>query len=121
MNPEEVLWWSKGGKLTGSSPDRIAFLRRIVEESPGGVLDPLPSDWDVPCAGVKDDYYLYYFGFNQPKFRNMNRKAGIHYRVEIIDTWNMTVETLPGTYEGSFRIELPGTQYMAVRLTRAVS
>ena len=30
----------------------------------------------------------------------------------------MTVETLPGDYEGSFRVDLPGRQYMAVRLRR---
>ena len=119
LNPKEVLWWSKGGKLSGTSPERIAFLRRITEESPGGALNPLPSDWDVPCAGVKDEYYLYYFGFNQPRFRNFSRKPGTKYRAEVIDTWNMTIERLEGTYEGSFRIELPGKQYMAVRLTKA--
>lgn len=118
LNEEEILWWSKGGKLTGTSPQRIAFLRKITEESPGGVLNPLPSDWDVPCAGVKDEYYLYYFGFNQPRFRNFNRKPGIRFQVEVIDTWNMTIEKLPGTYEDSFRIELPGKPYMAVRLTK---
>ncbi|SFA82177.1 protein of unknown function [Cohnella sp. OV330] len=119
LNPEEALWWSKGGKLTGTSPDRIAFLRRITEESPGGVLNPLPSDWDVPCAGVKDEYYLYYFGFNQPRFRNFSRKPGTKYFVDVIDTWNMTVERLEGTYEGAFRVELPAKQFMAVRLTKA--
>jgi hypothetical protein len=118
LNPEEVLWWSKGGKLTGTSPARIAFLRKIIEESPGGVLNPLPSDWDVPCAGILDEYYLYYFGFNQPRFRNFSRKPGIKYQVEVIDTWNMTIEKLPGSYEGEFHIELPGRQFMAVRMTR---
>ncbi|WP_123039621.1 DUF5605 domain-containing protein [Cohnella candidum] len=119
LNPEEVLWWSKGGKLTGTSPERIAFLRRITEESPGGVLEPLTSEWDVPCAGIPDEYYLYYFGFTQPGFRHINRTPGIRYQVEVIDTWNMTVEKLEGLYEGSFRIELPGRPYMALRMTRA--
>ena len=32
-------------------------------------------------------------------------------RVEVIDTWNMTVEDR-GVYEGSFRIELTGRPYM---------
>ena len=35
LNPEEVLWWSKGGKLLGESPARIAFLREIMESLPG--------------------------------------------------------------------------------------
>lgn len=29
---DAVLWWAKGGKLTGKSPERIAFLRSIMEE-----------------------------------------------------------------------------------------
>ena len=42
MHPEEILWWSKGGKLHGTSPDRIAFLRKIMEEGPAEGLNPLP-------------------------------------------------------------------------------
>lgn len=118
VNPEEILWWSKGGRLTGTSPERIAFLRKIMEESPGGTLNPLPSDWDVPCAGITDEYYLYYFGYNQPRFRNFSRKPGTRYQAEVIDTWNMTVEKLEGVFEGAFRIELPGKSFMAVRLTK---
>ena len=35
LNEEEVLWWSKGGKLVGESPARIGFLREILESLPG--------------------------------------------------------------------------------------
>lgn len=42
---EEVLWWSKGGRLKGESPARIAFLRKIVEELPGPI-EPVDS-WIV--------------------------------------------------------------------------
>lgn len=34
-NAEEILWWSKGGRLTGESPARIGFLREIMECLPG--------------------------------------------------------------------------------------
>ncbi|MNZ78351.1 hypothetical protein D3C78_969200 [compost metagenome] len=67
---------------------------------------------------MEEQYYLYYFGFNQPKFRNFKLKPGQRYKVEIIDTWNMTIELLPGLFEGKFRIDLPGRLYMAVRMTR---
>jgi hypothetical protein len=118
LNNEEVLWWSKGGKLHGTSPSRIGFLRKIMEDGPEGALNPLRSDWDLPCAGVPDEYYLFYFGFNRPRFRNFTTKPGIPYKVEVIDTWNMTIEEQEGTFEGTFRIELPGRQYMAVRMTK---
>lgn len=32
---DEVLWWAKGGALKGKSPERIAFLREIIESLPG--------------------------------------------------------------------------------------
>lgn len=35
LDENEVLWWSKGGKLKGESPKRIRFLRDIVESLPG--------------------------------------------------------------------------------------
>jgi hypothetical protein len=35
LNEEEILWWSRGGKLKGESPKRIGFLREIIEALPG--------------------------------------------------------------------------------------
>ncbi|MFD0693389.1 DUF5605 domain-containing protein [Paenibacillus sp. GCM10027628] len=119
MHADDILWWSKGGELYGTSPERIAFLRRILEEGPVGGLNPLKSEWDVPSAGIADEYYLFYYGFNQPSFRKFSMKPGIRYKLDVIDTWNMVIDTLEDTYEGAFQVELPGRQYMAVRLTRA--
>ncbi|UVJ41367.1 DUF5605 domain-containing protein [Arthrobacter sp. CJ23] len=119
MHAQDILWWAKGGEFHGSSPERIAFLRRIVAETPGGFLEPLPSAWDVPTAGIRYEYELSYFGFNQPTYRNFVMPAGRKYVVDIIDTWNMTIDTLPGTVEGRFRVELPGRQFVAVRIRAA--
>ena len=116
---DEVLWWSKGGVLKGDSPARIAFLREVLEDGPDGGLDPVPSDWDLPCAGIPGEYHLAYFGFSRPRFRTFTMPSGAAYTVDIIDTWGMTVARLEGTREGTFRVDLPGRQYMAVRLRRA--
>lgn len=35
MNDDQVLWWSKGGTLKGKSPQRIRFLKEILESFPG--------------------------------------------------------------------------------------
>lgn len=113
----EVLWWSKGGVLHGSSPARIAFLEALQAEAPEGVWDPLPGDWDVPWGGVDGRVRVGYFGFNRPRFRNVLLGEG-QWRIEVIDTWNMTVDELPGTHTGHVRVELPGRQFMAVRLTK---
>lgn len=116
---DEVLWWSKGGALHGTSPARIAFLERLLAEAPDGVWDPLPGDWDVPWGG-SGDVRVAYFGFNRPRFRNVLLGDG-RWRVEVIDTWNMTVEEVSGTHTGQVRVDLPGRQYMAVRLTRVAA
>lgn len=116
LNEREELWWSKGGELVGDSPARIRFLGQVTAESPTGVLDPLPGDWDMPWGGAGEEYKIGYFGFNRPRYREIVATPGMRYRVDVIDTWNMTVETLPGVHEGAFRVPLPGRQYMAVRL-----
>lgn len=116
LNDREELWWSKGGELVGDSPARVGFLLSVIQDSPTGTLDPLPSDWDVPWGGVDDRYLVAYFGFGRPRYRDIIRPPGTHYTVDVIDTWNMTIERLPDTVEGSFRIPLPGRQYMAIRL-----
>jgi hypothetical protein len=119
VDPQDVLWWAKGGTLKGTSPDRIAFLRKIVEESPGSRLEPLPGHWDAPRAGILNEHEITYFGFNQPTYRRFVLPPHITFKVDVIDTWNMTVETLDGVYSGRFRVELPGRQFIALRLRAA--
>ncbi|MFT4214301.1 MAG: DUF5605 domain-containing protein [Microbacterium sp.] len=114
---DEVLWWAKGGVLHGSSPERIRFLRELQAQAPGGVWDPLPSDWDVPWGGVAGAVHVGYFGFNRPRFRNVLLPAGA-WRVEVIDTWAMTIQEVPGVHSGTLRVDLPGRQYLALRLMR---
>ncbi|MBR3644257.1 MAG: DUF5605 domain-containing protein, partial [Parasporobacterium sp.] len=36
------------------------------------------------------------------------------YRVEVIDTWNMTRETVKSGVNGTVEVDLPGREYMAV-------
>jgi hypothetical protein len=122
MSEDEVLWWSKGGILKGTSPDRIAFLRKIAEAGPREGVSPIPNrsgmDWDVPSGGLEGVCHLYYFGFYQPSFRIFILNPEWTFKVDVIDTWNMTAEEQPGAFSGTFRIDLPGRQYMAVRMRR---
>lgn len=59
---------------------------------------------------------LLYFGFNRPSYRTIMLPPGQACTVDVIDTWNMTVERLDGQRSGIFRVELPARQHMAVRL-----
>ena len=114
LRSDEILWWSKGGELRGSSPERIAFLRAVLEDAPREI-EPIAIDWDTPSAGVDGEYYLFYYGFNQPRFRRFLWDPTVAYTVDIIDTWNMTIERLPGVCRGRFTVDLPARPYIALR------
>ena len=116
LNDREELWWSKGGELIGTSPARLAFLAQIISEAPEQGVDPLSGDWDAPWGGNDDRYRVVDFGFNQPRMRTIHAPAGRKYAVDVIDTWAMTVDRLPGKYGDIFTVSLPGRQYMAIRM-----
>jgi hypothetical protein len=135
-HPEEVLWWSKGGVLHGRSPARIAFLRKVLEEGPPEGLEPIDKWQDLRTAGRKGAYYLIYFGKDKPtEWAFELPRAGVtgplKLRVEVIDTWAMTVSPVPGVFEvkprGNYlltcadqpKVQLPGKPYLALRLRQA--
>jgi len=147
VNPEEVLWWSKGGQLRGESVPRIAFLREIFEQAPAAGLTPIgridnetvnmlegtpglfdqSSDvdriiaegrWNVEAGGYcGNDYFMFYFGMHQPGSRNFNLPPG-SFRIDVIDTWNMTLESVAENASGEVTVALPGRKYMAIRIVR---
>ncbi len=113
LDPDDILWWSKGGVLHGQSPDRIAFLRKIIEA--GALVDPIEATWDLKQSGG-DGYRLIYFGIHRPGFKEIPLPEEHDYTIEIIDTWEMTIKQLEGTFSGRARVELPGTPYIALRI-----
>ena len=117
LHPDDVLWWSKGGVLRGESWPRIGFLRGIVEEGPGS-LEPLEDSWvwTRVSGGGHGDYRLIYFGEHQPGRWRFGLPHGVTFEANLIDTWEMTIETLPGTYRDGDEIPLPGKPWMALRL-----
>ena len=120
MHPEDILWWSKGGVLYGDSPPRIAFLRRIISEAPGHGFNTEHKWWDniaVPDQAEAGCYYLIYLDIMRPSYRNLHFDDETSYQVDIIDTWNMTIEDA-GIHKGNIKVELPSREYMAIRLTK---
>lgn len=120
LNEENILWWSHGGELHGDSPERLKFLKKIMDETPAPGLRPMEAQWDDIAAEVDTTlslhkYYLFYYSFMRPSFRDFYFDDGTEFEVEVIDTWNMTIENV-GVYKGRFRINLPGREYMAVRI-----
>lgn len=92
------IWWAHGGKLHGTCPARIAFLKEIMAAAPLKITpDNHEANWDVPCLCKEDkSYFLYYFGFFKPAFRTYELPEGNSYEIELIDTWDMTVRKRSG-------------------------
>lgn len=130
-----TAWISRGGLLHGTSPQRIAFLRKIVESGPPTGLDPIDQYFETNIAGQLGKYYLIYFGkeslkeweFKLPK---KGLESDMRFRADIIDTWNMTITPVEQEFEieklnqyayidkKKAKITLPGKPYMALRLRR---
>ena len=117
LDPQDILWWSKGGVLHGQSPERIAFLRRIIEEGPQTGINPLPNQ-KYPTACREGEYYLFYLDLHQPAELEFELPMDASFRADLIDPWEMTVTALPGTYRGKFTLRLPGKPFQAVRFRR---
>lgn len=121
LHPEDILWWAKGGVLHGESPARIGFLRRILEEAPAGGLTPMEDAWFWPriSGSSNGNYRLIYFGAHQPKQWSEGLPTEGRYHVDVIDTWEMTITPLAGTYEGKTTLTLPGKPHLALRIRPA--
>lgn len=118
LHPENVIWWSHGGTLHGESPERIRFLRKLMEEGPQIGTTSIHFKWDAAAGGKDSEYYLVYFGQSRPAFRILELPEGISFEISLIDTWNMTVTRLEGEYKGNCRVELPAKPYLALRIRK---
>ena len=116
LDPNDILWWSKGGVLHGESPKRIAFLRKILEAGPAEGLDNISTYY--LGAGQAGRYYLFYFDINQPAEYEFDLGPGVQYRANVVDPWEMTVTPVAGTFAGKFKMKLPGRPFLAVRFER---
>jgi len=115
-HPKDILWWAKGGVLHGRSPARIAFMKEIVvEQAPFGEMRPDFSHYPGAYILAKPgEHYLIYF--TDTSRVSIDLAGDRPYKVDGIDTWEMTVSPL-GSATGKFEYTPPKRDY-AVRLTR---
>jgi hypothetical protein len=137
-NPAIPAWTSAGGQLQGQSPARLAFLRRILDESPADGIDPIDKWQETNIGGEAGNYYLIYFGKEKPDswpfvLPKPKLQDGMQFKAEILDTWNMTVTPVHGLFtihqkdpydfaDAQDRsIALPGRPSMALCIRRVVA
>lgn len=154
---KDVVWWARGGRLSGLSAARIAFLRGVIESLPGplepvsGALSDfahmedaelretmarLPAEIQTFLGSIArmdrlerelfyaveytyeghcgDEAFLTYLDDQCPAVYELNLPEEHLYRVEILDTWEMTRQTVLQGAKGRVRVPLPGKPYMAV-------
>lgn len=143
-NPgEELIWWAKGGKLYGEAWKRLKWMRALLEEDVKSGLEMLGDYYSFPFSRISaardggDGTTFIYFGEHQPaRWSTGLPTDGGDYEVDLIDTWNMTVEpakiveahVIPETRHGDvvrggkadadFAVALPGRPHLAVRVRR---
>jgi hypothetical protein len=126
-----VLWWAHGGTLKGTSPARIAFLRKLVEETAakgseraGLEAGTTPYYLNASSVSISADgktltpqEILYYMDFHQPIYYDFPLPDG-SYSVEMLDPWAMTVTAVPGKFTGRTKLKLPGKAFQGLRFRR---
>ena len=130
LTEDRILWWSHGGVLRGESHKRIAFLKKIIAEVPGGYLKyadgeadelvSIPADMEKEVTWFKQgfaDYELHYLGFGRPCCRYFKLPEDRKYQIDVIDTWNMTIDN-KGIFQGDCKVEMPRKEHMLIRLVR---
>jgi hypothetical protein len=109
-HPKDVLWWSKGGVLHGQSPARIAFLKRIMEPTPFDDMAPGElSGGDHVLSKAGELYFVYFTALTGATLELAGPKP---YKVDGIDTWNMTVTPMGNAEPGKFSFAAPKPNYV---------
>jgi hypothetical protein len=110
LDPNDILWWSKGGALHGQSPPRIAFLRKTMEALPYWEMTPGKLDANVFVLAQAASIYLVYATKAGPIKLTL---PGDHpYSVDSLDTWNMTSEPLKKVEPGEFTFTAPRDDFL---------
>ena len=125
LNPEAAmdedatptLWWSHGGTLKGTSPAKIAFLRKLVEGITGFEVQAGPYYLNATAYAADKKTaktILYYFDDHQPIWYEFPLPAG-KFTAEMIDPLAMTTKPVAGTFSGKAKIKLSGRPFQAMR------
>jgi len=109
-HPEDILWWSKGGVLHGQSPARITFLKEIMEQTPFDEMVPGELPVGNYTLSKEGEFYFVYCTKSEPVILDLPGPRA--YKVDGIDTWDMTITSLGSASEGKFRFTPPKPNYL---------
>ncbi len=135
LDPNDVVWWARGGELKGQSPARMAYMRNLIENETGALH--LIDNWrNLNTAVGESGQVFIYFGNETPKEWVVTLPAktqwadGTQFKIEVVDTWAMTRTAVPGMFTAKSagryvigeadgkKVKLPGKPYQALLLTK---
>jgi hypothetical protein len=112
--------WSDAGRLRGDSAPRIAFLRALIERITNVGLNEVEGAYYL-SANMGDEVLLYYFDVHRPARYDFPLPVTGNYSATLIDPFNMTTQSVPGTFTGKSRITLSNKPYQAVLFQKVSS
>jgi hypothetical protein len=84
-------------------------------------VDPIVAQggWGSEASGFNSEqgYYLFYYGMHQPGARSFNFGEG-SYRIDLLDTWNTTIETVAERASGDTWVKMPTRKFIALRIQK---
>ncbi len=110
--------WSDAGRLHGSSPARITYLRKLLERTGTTGLMAAEKPYYLN-AGNPGQVILYYFDYHCAGEYEFPLPGNTKFKATMIDPWAMTETPLAGVYSGKSKITLTGRPHMAVLFERA--
>ena len=110
-------WARHGGSLDGDAAPRLAFLAEVLASAPADLTRDAAESKTFTISRP-GRYYLQYHGLHRYSTLRFTLPDDADFAVEVLDTWNQTVQQLPGTYSGEVALELPRRPYLAIRMQR---
>jgi hypothetical protein len=105
--------WSDAGELHGSSPARITFLRKLLEDT--GTTGLMAADDPYYAnAGNPGSLYLYYFDYHCVGEYEFPLPEKANFKATLIDPWGMNTAPVSGVFTGKSKITLSGKPFMAI-------
>lgn len=115
LDPDDLLWWAKGGRLRGKSPERIAYLKEFISQAPEFEdMQPMGDDQGNFILGIPGKYYLVYG--RTTGNTSVQLVGDRSYKIDAIDTWNMT-EIPYGTAQPGMLTFASPKEHMVYRFT----
>ena len=102
--------------IAGAPGNLGDFLRLMLAMSDREHTFQTISEYEF-SGHAGEEAYLFYYGINCFCQTMPNLPAGHTYKLEVLDAWNMTRETIATGYTPGHLVRLPGREYIALLAT----